>query len=591
MNRLHPHGDPDDIKRLTLLMLFLGIGLLIWHYTFEAPRQRAAHQQAMQERMQEQEQQEALGAQLRQDHAEAGIRAESQARLKIESPLLEGAVALQGGRINYLVLKDYKETTEQNSPPVTLLQPNGTLQSYFVEFGWLSSDKTVKLPDSRTVWTGDQETLTPTQPVTLSWDNGEGLHFSIRITLTDDYLFEIEQTVRSETSSGGESLTLLPYGFINRTFEGETSGLFILHEGPLGVLDDSLSEISYDELDEKGKIGYPNAKGWLGITDKYWLTALIPHDGTSFTGNFKAYRGKESRRHYQVDYLGKPVTVENGGTATSTTLLFAGAKKLDLLDRYAQEYDIPLFDRAVDLGVLYFLTKPMLLLLTWLYQFSGDFGLAIILLTVLVKSAMYPLANKSYIAMNEMKRLQPKLMKLKERYGDDKMQFNQEMMKIYKKEKINPAAGCLPLLVQIPVFFALYKVLFVTIEMRHASFYGLIEDLSARDPSNLFTLFGLWESSPLDFAHLGILPILMAVTMWAQQQLNPKPTDPVQAKVMAWLPWIFMIILAGFPAGLLVYWVWSNMLSIAQQWSIKSRYQRREKKREAALEAKAANDD
>ncbi len=578
--------DPDDTKRLLMALLIIGFGLIIWQVLFEQPRQHATQVQRQEEVARQEKMQEALAENYQEtvqaDRVVAEQQANAQAKVRIQSSEIQGALALQGGRINYLKLNDYAEDLEEDSPSVVLLQPSG-VESYFIEFGWLAGEgsvNAVSLPNSQTVWQADSETLSPEKPVTLSWENGQGLRFESTITLEDSYLFKVKQRVINTSASNVE---LLPYGYINRTFEGEVSQLLILHEGPIGVLDGSLSEISYDDLMEDGSKRYANAEGWLGITDKYWLTALIPHQGEPFTGNFKGYTTKNGYHRYQADFMGRSRTVAPGTSDEYESLVFAGAKKLELLDKYGEKYQVPLLDRAVDLGFLYFLTKPIFKALTYLYSHVGDFGLAIILLTILIKLAMYPLANKSYVSMNEMKRLQPKLASLKERYGNDKMRFQQEMMSLYKKEKINPAAGCLPLLIQIPVFFALYKVLFVTIEMRHAPFYNLIADLSAKDPSNIFTGFGLIEWAPPEFLHLGILAILMAVTMWVQQQLNPKPTDPVQAKVMGWLPWIFMVILAGFPAGLLLYWVCSNLLSIVQQWSIKLRYNKREK-------ARAAND-
>lgn len=583
MSRMLNQNDPEDTRRLLIALLVIGLGLLVWQIAFEMPRQHAMQLQRQEEAQRQQQMEKALETAQVQHKVEDLQRAEqianSQKKVTIESPELTGAIALQGGRINYLQLNDYHETVDTSSPKVTLLRPSG-MAAYFIEFGWLGAEsKTLKLPNQHTIWQADNETLTPEAPVTLSWNNGEGLTFETTITLEAAYLFNITQRVVNQS---GEAITLHPYGYINRTFEDETSQLFILHEGPLGVLDDSLTEISYEDLIEEGPTTAPNAQGWVGITDKYWLTALIPHNGEeSFVGNFKGYITKQGFHRYQADFMGQSIAIKNQGIGEYQSLVFAGAKKLELLDDYSQRYNIPLFDRAVDLGILYFLTKPILMLLTFLHGYVSDFGLAIILLTVLVKAAMYPLANKSYIAMNEMKRLQPLLTSLKERYGNDKMRFQQEMMNLYKREKINPASGCLPLFIQIPVFFALYKVLFVTIEMRHANFYGLIEDLSAKDPSNIFTAFGLLEWTPPSFLHLGIMAILMAVTMWGQQQLNPKPTDPAQAKVMSWLPWIFMVVLASFPAGLLLYWICSNLLSIAQQWSIKTRYNKREAKRAA----------
>jgi YidC/Oxa1 family membrane protein insertase len=575
--------DPQDTKRMMLALIIIGLGLVIWQVLVEQPRQHEAQLARQEEVAREQKMQKALNAQMQQtieaDRAASAAQAQSQAKVDIESSEMEGTIALQGGRINYLKLLRYDETTEEDSPSVVLLQPSG-VEAYFIEFGWLAAEgfSGVKLPNSQSVWQASAEKLTKETPVTLSWNNGEGLVFETKITLKGAYLFNIDQRVINQSA---QTVELHPYGYINRTFEKEASQMLILHEGPIGVLDETLSEISYDDLMESGSERFANAEGWLGITDKYWLTALIPHESEPFTGNFKAYTTKQGFHRYQADYMGRSRAIAPGTSERYQTLAFAGAKRLELLDNYAEEYNIPLFDRAVDLGILYFLTKPIFLALTWLYSMVSDFGLAIILLTVLIKMLMYPLANKSYVAMNEMKVLQPKLTALKERYSNDKMRFQQEMMALYKKEKINPAAGCLPLFIQIPVFFALYKVLFVTIEMRHANFYDLIGDLSAQEPTNIFNLFGLLEWTPPSFLHIGILAILMAFTMWLQQQLNPKPTDPVQAKVMGWLPWIFMVILAGFPAGLLLYWVSSNTLSILQQWSIKYRYQKRVKKRAA----------
>ena len=587
MNPNTPY-DPDDTKRMIILMFLIGIGLIGWHFFFEAPRQQAMHKQRMEQYYAEQSAEKAREEAVEASREQAADIAQAEApTIAIESDSLNGTISLRGGRMNYLQLLNYDQTTDEDSEAVVLLQPAGSLESYFVEFGWLGAKSGLELPDSQSLWQSHNSKLTPDSPVTLFWENSQKVRFETEIALTDSYLFAITQRVINRS---GEALNVVPYGFINRTFEGTASEFLILHEGPIGVWDDTLHEISYEDLRDDGKVSIDSNKGWIGITDKYWLTALIPHSGQRFTGQFKSYLGKDNSHRYQADYMGSAMQVAAGTTASHETLLFAGAKKLRMLDTLATDYDIPMFDRAVDLGALHFLTKPLFLLLTWLYQVAGDFGLAIILLTVVVKLAMYPLANKSYVSMNEMKRLQPQLTKLKERYGDDRMKFNQEMMKIYKKEKINPAAGCLPMLIQIPVFFALYKVLFVTIEMRHANFLMILQDLSAPDPTNIFTAFGLFEWNPPSFMHLGIMAILMAVTMWGQQQLNPKPTDPTQAKVMAWLPWIFMFILAGFPAGLLLYWIWSNLLSIVQQWSIKQRYARREKKRDAAQKATAAND-
>lgn len=575
---MNPINDPDHTRRMMLTMFLLGAGLLAWHYVYEYPRQVAAQREAMQKAEAQKAEQAVLEIKHREIHEQVKQEVAAQPKITIDSPELEGAITLRGARLQTLLLKQYPQEAKPGSPPVELLKPSNDPAPYFIEFGWLSKDPQIQLPDSDTLWQADAETLTPDRPVTLSWDNAQGLRFEIIITLKDQYLFSLNQQVINQS---GKAVTVLPYGYINRTLPASISENVILHEGPLGVLDGTLTELSYAKLVEDKAITQQQASGWLGITDKYWLTALIPQGSDSFTANFKAYEGKDKSPRFQTDFLGKPQTIADGTSGGTDTLIFAGAKKLSLLDRYAQEYKILLFDRAVDLGFLYFLTKPLFWLLHSLYVMCGDFGVAILLLTVLIKLAMYPLANKSYISMNEMKRLQPKLQELRERYGKDKLKFNQEMMTLYKREKINPASGCLPLLLQMPVFFALYKVLYVTIEMRHAPFYGLIRDLSAPDPTNLFNLFGLIDWTPPSMLHLGILPILFGISMFLQQQMNPKPTDPAQAKVMSWLPWIFMFVMASFPAGLIVYWIWSNILSMGQQWVIKQRYAKREKRREA----------
>jgi YidC/Oxa1 family membrane protein insertase len=583
-NRLKPY-DPAETQRLMILMVLMGLGLLAYHYFYEYPIQRAAQLKAMEQQAKQEEQLKLLEKKQEKEAEIIAKKAEKLPKVRIKAPEMEGAILLQGGRINSLKLLGYKEEAKKDSPAVKLLHPQGSPHAYFIEFGWLSKDKSLALPDAKTLWKTKDSRLSPEKPLTLHWENKKGLRFEITFALKGEYLFEIAQQVKN---TSGKAVKLIPYAYINRTMPQQATQNMILHEGPLGVMDGSLNEIPYHQMIEDKAFTQQNATGWLGITDKYWLTALIPQSG-SYTGNFKAYPvGNEGAHRFQVDYMGSTQEVAAGNTLKVNTLLFAGAKKLALLEDYAAQYGIPLFDRAVDLGWLYFLTKPLLHLLHWLYVVAGDFGLAILLLTVCVKGAMYPLANKSYVSMNEMKKLQPKLTKLKEQCKDDKVKFNQEMMKLYKQEKINPASGCLPLFIQMPVFFALYKVLYVAIEMRHANFYGIIHDLSAPDPTNVFNAFGLLEWTPPSMLHLGILGIMFGASMWGTQQLGTKPTDPMQAKMMSWLPWVFMFIVAGFPAGLLMYWVWSNVLSTAQQTMIKLRYDKKVTKREAKLAA--AND-
>ena len=429
----------------------------------------------------------------------------------------------------------------------------------------------MKLPKGETLWTANSAVLTPETPVTLSWDNGEGLIFELTYSLDDNYMISLTQRVKNRS---GANHTLTPYGLLSRTGTPDIHGFYILHEGLIGVQNEILEEVDYEDILDGKPVEYTSTGGWIGITDKYWLAALIPDQKESTKSRFVA--GKRGTSDlYQSDYLAQPRTAPNGGAATYTTHLFAGAKQVKLLDKYQSELAIPAFDKAVDFGWFYWLTKPIFYAINWLNQYLGNFGLAILALTVGIKLAFFPLANKSYKSMSKMKLLQPRMVELRDKYGEDKQRLNQEMMALYKKEGANPAAGCLPILIQIPVFFALYKVLFVNIEMRQAPFYGWIHDLSAPDPLGILTLFGLipWEvpAGFLTYLNLGVWPLIMGITMFLQQKLNPAPTDPVQAKVFMFMPIIFTFLLAPFPAGLVIYWAWNNVLSIAQQWAIMRR--------------------
>ncbi len=488
-------------------------------------------------------------------------------RIPIEDARIEGSVSLIGARIDSITLRDYRETPDPDSPLITLLSPPGTRGAFYAELGWVAADGATPMPAGNTLWATGDRTLTRERPLKLSWDNGAGLRFTRIVELADDFLLTVEQSVANNTAA---PVKLYPYGLVSRAGTPETSGFFILHEGPLGVLDETLQEHDYDDLVDDGEIRTENTTGWLGITDKYWLTALVPEPGETFTARF-LHRLEQGIDKYQTDYLRAAVTVPPGGRATVRNHVFAGAKKAHLLDRYRDDLDFDKFDLAIDFGWFYFLTKPFFYALSWLQGVLGNFGLAILALTVAIKLVFFPLANKSYRSMSQMKALQPEMVKLRERFSDDRQKLNQEMMALYKREKVNPAAGCLPILIQIPVFFALYKVLFVAIEMRHAPFYGWIEDLSAVDPTNLFTLFGLVDWGPPSFLHLGIWPILMGVSMWAQMRLNPTPADPIQAKIFQFMPLVFTFLLATFPAGLVIYWTWNNLLSMAQQWVIMRR--------------------
>jgi len=493
-------------------------------------------------------------------------------RIAIATPSLHGSIALMGARIDDLTLVKYRETPDPASPEIDLLSPAGSPEPYWAEFGWVPSEAAVKIPGPDTVWSAQSNgPLTPDSPLVLTWDNGDGLRFVRTYAIDADYMFTIGQRVENY---GPKPVSLYPYALLSRTGTPKVAGMYILHEGPLGVFDGTLKEVKYDDLKKEGTTQYKTSGGWAGITDKYWLAALVPQADTEVTGRFVHQRLDNSDR-YQVDYLAPPRVVEPGKAEEASFHLFAGAKQVGLLDGYSEKLGIARFDLAIDFGWFYFLTKPFFYLLKMLHSALGNMGLAIMALTVVLKLAMFPLANKSYVAMSKMKKLQPQIKLLQERFGDDKMRLQQEMMALYKGEKVNPVSGCLPVLVQIPVFFALYKVLFVTIEMRHAPFYGWIHDLSSPDPTNIFTLLGMIPWDPPQMLHLGIWPIIMGVTMFLQQKLNPQPTDPVQAKMMQFLPLIFTFLLAKFASGLVIYWAWSNSLSILQQWIIMRRAEAR----------------
>ncbi|WP_339781904.1 membrane protein insertase YidC [uncultured Thalassospira sp.] len=487
----------------------------------------------------------------------------SSPRIVINTPRVQGSIRLVGGLIDDIQLQDYRETEDPKSPLIHVLNPAGADNAYFGEFGWVAADgENVALPGNDTRWTADSDKLTPEKPVTLSWDNGQGLTFTRTISIDDNYMFSVKQSVKNDS---GKEVSLYPYGLISRRGLPHTSGYYILHEGPIGVIDGSLKEISYKDLmEDDGAVSKKSTGGWVGITDKYWLVALAPANDESLTARFSHHMANNADK-FQADYLGAARTIANGASASSESHMFAGAKEYNLLDAYATKYDIKLLDRAIDFGWFWFLTIPFFQILQWINHVIGNFGLSILAFTVLVKAVMFPLANKSYKSMSGMKKLQPQMTKIREQFADDRQRQQQEIMGLYKREKINPASGCLPIVVQIPVFFALYKVLFVNIEMRHAPFFGWIQDLSAPDPTTLFNLFGLISWTPPHMLMIGVWPLIMGVTMFLQQKLNPAPADPTQAKIMMFLPIIFTFMLANFPAGLVIYWAWNNTLSILQQ--------------------------
>ena len=500
-------------------------------------------------------------------------------RVAIDTARLSGSIALRGGRIDDLVMRNYRVSVEEDSANEVFFSPSGTEFGFYAQFGWVASSPTIVLPNDETVWTSSGNTLTIDTPVPLTWDNGAGLLFSRTIAIDKGYMFAVTDRVEAK---GTAAATLYPYGLIGRDGMPKTSGFFILHEGPIGVFNETLEELDYDDLVDDGVANFESTGGWFGITDKYWLAALIPDQKSTYKTRM-LHSLVQNRDKFQTDFLGAgALVVAPGQPVEVTTRLFAGAKEVALLDEYEENLRIPLFDRAVDFGWFYFLTKPLFYVLNWLFGIVGNFGVAILITTFAIKLLFFPLANKSYKAMSRMKLLQPKMTEMKEKYGDDRQKMQQEMMAMYKREKVNPAAGCIPILIQIPVFFALYKVLFVSIEMRHAPFFGWIRDLSAPDPTNIFHLFGLIPWNSPDILHFGAWPLIMGATMFIQQRLNPQPTDPIQAKMFLFMPLIFTIFLAKFPAGLVIYWAWNNSLSILQQAVIMRKARREDREKKAA---------
>ena len=560
--------SPENRNLIAAMSLSMAI-LIGWQVYFVEP-ELEAQRDAYNEQVTAQQTQKPQPDELSAVPA-APVTTDSGTRIQIETANVAGSFSTMGARIDDIILTAYAETQEEGSDNIHLMLPFTSENPYFAEFGWVgAAGQQVNLPNENTIWSTDSQLLTPNNAVNLRWENGQGLTFTRTIAVNDDYLITITDKVVSNAS---QNVQLSPYGLIRRTGTPQTSGLFILHEGPLGVFDETLNEEDYGDVVDAGARGLlytpEKAGGWIGITDKYWLAALIPDQKQQASFTLRALQGDVVR--YQSDFLGQPVVLQPGAEISSTAHLFAGAKRVDLLDRYTEELGVPNFDLAIDFGWFYFLTKPYFYGLSWLFQYLGNFGLAIIAFTIGVRLVLFPLANKSYKSMGKMRELAPRVQKMREEYGEDKQRLQREMMALYKAEKVNPAAGCLPILLQIPVFFSLYKVLYVSIEMRHAPFYGWVKDLSDIDPTSVFNLFGLLPYSVdmlPQFLSIGIWPILMGISMAVQMRMNPPPPDPIQAKIFQWMPVFFTFLLAGFPAGLVIYWTWNNTLSVAQQWWI-----------------------
>ena len=481
-------------------------------------------------------------------------------RVFIENSNLSGSISLRGALIDDIILKNYRETLDKSSKPIVVLSPKKSEDGYFVESGWATTKSDVKVPDNNSVWQiREGKKLTPASPVTLEWNNREGVVFSKKIELDDKYLFKITETIRNEKS---KTIELFHYSQITKNTKPNTENFYILHEGLIGVVDKNLKEETYSTI-EKEKKTYTGKSGWFGITDKYWMSAIIPESGKSFKGEYSFANS------YKANFIISEPTIANPQKSTSNTLkIFIGAKEVYPIDNYTEKEKIDRFDLSIDWGWFYFITKPLFFVIDYIFKIVGNFGVAIIILTLLVRILFFPLNNYSFKSMAKMKVLQPEMLRIKELYKDDVKRTQQEMMALYKREKVNPLSGCLPILVQIPIFFAVYKMLFVTLEMRHAPFFGWIKDLSAADPTTIFNLFGLIPWNPPSFLMIGVWPILMGITMYFQMKLNPTPPDPIQAKIFAFFPLIMTVMLATFPSGLVVYWTVSNVLTMAQQYYI-----------------------
>ncbi len=486
-------------------------------------------------------------------------------KVEIKTPLLSGFISLKGCRLDDLKLMKYRETLSSSSPHITLFAPATSQNPYYAEFGWVSSSQT-DVPGPETVWASDDKVLTPESPLTLSWTNGQGIRFERIISVDSEYLFTVVDRVDNPTTL---TLQLYPYGLILRGGDVPVSGYYALYEGPIGVLGNSLKETSYETIRSDKTILYKSDGGWIGMTDKYWLSALIPDPKLPIDGYFREIGlGSDGLPLYQTDFVGAQVSIAPHSTHATTHHLFAGAKVVSLLDAYETTLGVPKLDLSVDFGWFYIITKPLFYLLGFINQWVGNFGISILVLTVLMKILFLPLANKSYKTMARMKRLQPEIKALQEKYSGDKVAQNREVMAYYKRYRINPMAGCLPMIIQIPVFFGLYKVLFISLEMRHAPFFGWIHDLSAPDPTTIFNLFGLIPWMPPSYLMIGAWPLIMGVTMVLQQKMSPQPADPIQSKMMMAMPIFFTYLLAQFPVGLVIYWAWSNVLNIGQQWLV-----------------------
>ena len=565
-------------SRNLILAIILSVGVLfIWSFFFEAPEQEMLNGEIESGDVSEvnsneldmeaiDEIERSLGI-TENDNIGLDEALSADKRVKIETNSIVGSINLKGLRIDDIVLKKYNETQEEFSEKIRVLQPIDTYDGYEVTFGWIKNqDANFETPNAESIWkvSNNNSTLTSNNEVEFEWSNTTGQTFVTTIGLDEDYLFDITQEVKNNSN---EEIIINNASKVTRKQAPSLSGMFILHEGLLGVLQEKLELIDYDDLkDDEETLNFESDNGWVGITDKYWLAALIPDQNKSFKAIYTYDNG------YIAYYRSLNATkVAAGSDHIVESQIFIGAKEAKLIDRYQEDYGIYNFDLAIDWGWFYFLTKPLFNVIYFFSELSGNFGLAIIILTVITRIVFFPLANWSFISMAKMKMLQPEMTRIKELHKDDRAQQQQALMALYKKEKVNPISGCLPILIQIPFFFAIYKMLFVSIEMRHAPFYGWIQDLAAKDPTTIFNLFGLIPWDPPSFMIIGIWPVLMGLTMYIQQKLNPAPPDPIQARIFMFFPLFITILLAQFAAGLVIYWTTNNVLSIIQQWIINKR--------------------
>ncbi len=534
--------------------------LLFWAAFFETPRPKKDNIVQEQNKVSEDKITPNISESFKIETVSRKDALKNSKRIKIENSNIIGSMSLQGAVIDDISFKRHKQNLENNLN-VEFLNPAQTENGFYVETGWTSIGNKIKVPSNKTIWkVVGNNVLNNNQPINLEWSNGNGIIFKKKIELDEKYLFKISQQVQNNTN---QSIDLYPYAQITRNkIPDDIQNFYISHEGFIGVFDEELKEDDYDDIQEKKIVREAN-EGWLGITDKYWMTAVVPKKGENFKSTF-LYKDA-----FKANYIvNNPTTIKPSSSNSNDVRLFVAAKEVETIDAYAENQNIKKFDLVIDWGWFYFFTKPLFFIIDYLFKYSGNFGIAIVIITIGIRLIFFPLANYSFRSMAKMKAVQPEMMRLKELHKEDKVKLQQEMMSLYRKEKINPASGCLPVLIQIPFFFAIYKMLFISLEMRHQPFFGWIKDLSDKDPTSLFNLFGLIPWDPPSFLIIGIWPILMGASMWVQQKLNPAPADPVQAKIFAFFPLFLTIILASFPSGLVVYWTVNNVLTIAQQWVI-----------------------